>query len=111
MKKYIAFDLSFFKKAGWTGFYVIKPFLFPDWDQVLSFIKSEPQRSVVSTVFESPFGYEALIRCAAYSKMVAGIDRSLFQGDDREFPQHHRTPLYPGSVASSSLDELWDSLL
>lgn len=104
-------DLSFFKKAGWTGFYVIKPFLFPDWDQVLSFIKSEPQRSVVSTVFESPFGYEALIRCAAYSKMVAGIDRSLFQGDDREFPQHHRTPLYPGSVASSSLDELWDSLL
>ena len=42
--------------------------------------------------------------------MVAGIDRSLFQGDNREFPQHHSNPLYPGSVALSSLDELWGSL-
>lgn len=104
-------DLLFFQKAGWTGFYVIKPFLFHNWDQVISFINLEPQRSVVSTVFESPFGYEALIRCAACSKMVAGIDRSLFLGDDREFSQHHCNPLYPGSVSLSSLDELWDSLL
>ena len=103
-------DLSFFEKKGWQGFYVIKPCLFPNWKKTITFIRSQPLRSVVSTVFESPFGYEAVARCTFLSNQVAGLDRSLFKLNAKEFPQHHRRPLSSESLSISVLDQLWGEL-
>ena len=81
------------RRKGWDGYYVIKPTLIPDWTETIRFIKSEPQKSIVSTVFESPFGYEAVCRCASYSKAIAGLDRSLFEGNPMELAEHHALSL------------------
>lgn len=95
---------------GWEGYYVIKPSLFTDWEEMIRFIKSEPEKSIVSTVFESPFGYEAVCRCASHSTAVAGLDRSLFKGNSKEFAEHHSNPLIPHAVGVLQLDQLWESL-
>ena len=98
------------RKRGWQGCCVIKPSLMKDWKDTIRFVRSEPEKSFVSTVFESPFGYEAVCRCAGFSSVVAGLDRSLFKGCAKEFSEHHEFPLIPYSVNSARLEELWDSL-
>lgn len=103
-------DFSFFEKRGWQGYYVIKPCLFPNWGKMIAFIRSQPLRSVISTVFESPFGYEAVVRCAFLSNQVAGLDRSLFTLNAKEIPQHHQRPLSSENVPISVLDKLWGEL-
>lgn len=97
-------------EKGWSGFYVLKPSLMKDWEETIRFIRSEPDKTLVSTVFESPFGYEAICRIAAMSNLVAGVDRSPFKGNAKEFPEHHEFPLVPYSVGADRLEELWDSL-
>ena len=103
-------DFSFFETNGWDGFYIVKPVLFEDWDKMLNFIRAQPDRVVVSTSFESPFGYEAVCRCASLSNQVAGLDRSLYEQNDFEFPNHHLNPLFPYSISHKSLDYLWNKL-
>ena len=98
------------RQRGWEGYCVIKPFLIPDWSETIRFIKSAPEKSIVSTVFESPFGYEAVCRCASYSNAVAGLDRSLFQGVENEFVEHQASPLIPYVVSIRQLNQLWESL-
>ena len=103
-------DLSFFDENDWQGFYVLKPFLFQDWEKTLRFICAKPERTIVSTVFESPFGYEAVCRCASFSNQIAGLDRNLFQLSDKEFSQHHQQPLSSETISITFLDELWGNL-
>ena len=98
------------RQKGWTGLCVIKPALMPNWVEMMNFIKSEPQKCVVSTVFESPFGFEAVCRCALLADTVAGLDRGPLEGREGEFPEHHQFPLYPLSVGVDRLEELWETL-
>jgi o-succinylbenzoate synthase len=98
------------KEKGWQGYYVLKPSLMKDWKETINFVRSEPDKSLVSTVFESPFGYEAVCRIAGMSNLAAGADRSLFKGNAKEFPEHHEFPLIPHSVNAARLEELWDTL-
>jgi o-succinylbenzoate synthase len=98
------------KEKGWSGFYVLKPLLMKDWEETIRFIRSEPDKSLVSTVFESPFGYEAICRIAGLSNLVPGVDRSPFNGNAKEFPEHHEFPLLPHSVGTARLEELWNTL-
>ena len=103
-------DLSYFEEQNWMGFFVLKPYLLSDWKEMIRFLKEYSDRSVVSTSFESPFGYEGVCRCASYSRIVAGLDRNLFRNSSIEFPNHHQNPLRPFSVTSSMLDGLWEKL-
>ena len=103
-------DLSYFEQQNWTGFFVLKPYLLSDWKETIRFLKENSNRSVVSTSFESPFGYECVCRCASYSGVDAGLDRNLFRNSSIEFPNHHQNPLRPFSVTSSMLDRLWANL-
>ena len=103
-------DLNFFTQKGWGGFFVIKPALFSDWEQTIRFIKANPSRTIVSTVFESPFGFEAVCRCASYSDLYAGLDRSLFNKEASELAHHHQQPIKLGNLSISMLDSLWESL-
>jgi len=98
------------KEKGWQGYYVLKPSLIDDWKETIDFVRSEPDKSLISTVFESPFGYEAICRIAGMSNLVAGVDRSLLKGNAKEFSEHHEFPLVPHSVNSARLEELWNSL-
>ena len=77
---------------------------------MIAFIRSQPIRSVISTVFESPFGYEAVVRCAFLSNQVAGLDRSLFKLNAKEIPQHHQRPQFSENLPISVLDKLWGEL-
>ena len=103
-------DLDFFTENGWSGFFVIKPTLFSDWGKTIKFIKANPTRTIVSTVFESPFGFEAVCRCASYSDLYAGLDRNLFNKDATEFVHHHQQPIKVGNLSISMLDSLWERL-
>ena len=103
-------NLSYFEDKDWRGFFVVKPCLTRDWSELIRFLKENPDRCVVSTSFESPFGYEGVCRTASYSKLVAGLDRNLFRNSSIEFPNHHQNPLHPFSVTSSMLDRLWAKL-
>ncbi len=103
-------DLDFFTKSGWNGFYVIKPTLFSDCERTIKFIKDNSYRTIVSTVFESPFGFEAVCRCAPFSNLTAGLDRNLFNLDELELSGHHSQPIEVGKVSISLLDELWERL-
>ena len=98
------------KEKGWQGYYVLKPSLMKDWKETINFVRSEPDKSLISTVFESPFGYEAVCRIAGFSNLAAGVDRFLFKGNAKEFPEHHEFPLIPHSVNSDRLEELWNTL-
>jgi O-succinylbenzoate synthase len=103
-------DLTFFENQDWRGFYTIKPSMFYDWDKILTFVRDNPNRCIISTSFESPFGFEAVCRCALFSKMVSGLDRNLFQNSEYEFLSHLKNPLFPGSVTIKMLDLLWGKL-
>jgi len=103
-------DLSFFKDKGWKGYYTIKPSMFRDWEHIISFIKSNPDHCIISTSFESPFGYEATCRCAKLSNLVGGLDRKLFKNSKHEFLEHHKRAMIPGSVTLKMLNKLWNEL-
>ena len=74
---------------GWAGLMVVKPTLCKNWNETIDFLRLHPERCIISTVFESPFGYEALLRLCRYSKLVPGIDRSIFEGGSLELISHH----------------------
>jgi hypothetical protein len=62
---------------------------------------------VVSSVFESPFGFEAVLRLASLVKTVAGLGvNPLFAEDDVSL--HSRgIILQPGEIDVPQLEELW----
>jgi len=94
----------------WAGFYVIKPSLYSSWKEIEELIRRSPDRVVLSTCFESPFGYEAIIRLAARAKTVPGLDRSCYQGSPFELPSHHFDRLSSPSVPIEELKKLWHQL-
>lgn len=94
-------------ELGWSGLFVIKPTLLKDWNDTINFIKENPKKSVVSTVFESPFGFEATVRCSGYSKLVPGLERNFFQTNELETKEHHCSPLKIPSLSIQQLNELW----
>ena len=91
-------------------FLVFKPTFFPDWEGMLQVIQSRNNRVVISTGFESPFGYEALIRLSAYSCLSPGLDRSCFVDQAHEFSSHHQLVLACPSVTITDLYKLWHRL-
>ena len=93
---------------GWSGFFVLKPSLLEDWDETIDFIKHNANKSVVSTVYESPFGFEALSRVCRFSNLVSGVDRSIFVGNALEIESHHSDPLLVPSASIEELEILWD---
>ena len=95
---------------GQNIFFVIKPILFPDWISLFSVFKDCMDRVIFSTAFESPFGYEALLRLASQSPLVPGLERSCFLGNKHEFKQHHQANLSSPSVSVDELDRLWRNL-
>ena len=97
-------------EMGWNGCFVIKPTLLYDWNETINFIKQNPTNSVISTVFESPFGYEAVIRCSGYSKRVPGLERSVFRKSALELIEHHTSPLGIPSLKINQLNELWQKI-
>ena len=46
---------------GWAGLMVVKPTLCKRRNETIDFLRLHPERCIISTVFESPFGYEALL--------------------------------------------------
>ena len=76
-------------EQNWNGFYVIKPTLLPDWKGTIKFASENPNKTVFSTVFESPFGYEALIRASSFSNLE-GISRTCFSQIPTELDCHHQ---------------------
>jgi O-succinylbenzoate synthase len=89
---------------------VIKPVLFSNWVKLFTDLENRMNQVVFSTAFESPFGYESIIRLAADSTQVPGLDRSLFCGNKHEFTQHHQPVLSSPSVPCDELDRLWQTL-
>ena len=89
---------------------VIKPILFNDWELLLELLCEEDRKIIFSTVFESPFGYEALIRLCSYSCLNPGLERSCFLGNPHEFDSHHHRILKCPAVINEKLVELWDFL-
>lgn len=98
------------KKLGWDGYFVVKPTLLDDWSETISFIKDYPDKCIVSTVFESPIGYEAVIRTCLHSNLVPGVDRRVYQGCSTEFKLHHKPVLSIPSVKNDLLNKLWNNL-
>lgn len=92
-------------------FLVIKPVFFSDWERILLLVKDRPDRTIISTSFETPFGYEALIRLASNSKLAPGLDRSCFFGHPHEFSSHHQPRLQSPTVTVTQLEDLWVSLI
>ncbi len=92
---------------GWNGFYVIKPTLLNDWTSVLNFVFKMPGHSVISTVFESPFGFEAILRMCKHSRLESGVSRDIFKHLDSELVSHHEKQLFSPSVSVQELDKLW----
>lgn len=100
-------DPYFAADAGWGGFYIIKPTLLKDWSKTIKFTKANPRKTVFSTVFESPFGYEALLRVCHYSKLDAGLTREPFKNLLSELACHHKMDLLAPAATQSDLNELW----
>ena len=98
------------KELGWDGYFVVKPSLLDDWADTLCFLQEHPNVCVVSTVFESPIGYECVIRTCIHSNLIPGIDRRLFLGGKYEIDAHHQSSLIVPSVSNQKLDELWRRL-
>ena len=94
-------------QLGWAGLMVVKPTLCKNWNETIDFLRLHPERCIISTVFESPFGYEALLRLCRYSKLVPGIDRSIFEGGSLELISHHSIPLFCPSASNEELGDLW----
>ena len=87
---------------------VIKPILFPNWEKTLNLLTDQFERVIFSTAFESPFGYEALLRLCSHSLMTPGLERSCFRGNQYEFMEHHLGTLNSPCVSNHKLVELWD---
>ena len=98
-------------KKGWKGYFVIKPTLLKDWNSSLDFVKEFPSKSILSTAFESPFGYEALIRACGYSELDPGISREPFSQLDTELSCHHADNLRSPAASQTELNELWSKLI
>jgi O-succinylbenzoate synthase len=95
------------KDNGWNGFYVLKPTLLPNWNLTLKFAKENPATTVFSTVYESPFGYEALVRASVFSELEPGLNRENLKSQTKEFPSHHVDMLESPSATTRELNELW----
>lgn len=91
-------------------FLVIKPTLFSDWNTLIRLAKDPVRKVIFSTSFESPFGYEALIRLSALSPQSSGLERACFLGNEHEFSAHHQSILFSPAVPSSNLANLWEAL-
>jgi O-succinylbenzoate synthase len=104
------YNSSFITSLPRSLYLVIKPVLFPNWVKLFSDLEDRMNQVVFSTAFESPFGYESIIRLAADSTQVSGLDRSCFCGNKNEFPEHHQSLLSSPSVPSDKLDRLWQTL-
>jgi O-succinylbenzoate synthase len=104
------YDSSLITDLPKNLFLVIKPVLFPNWVKLFADLADRMNQVVFSTAFESPFGYESIIRLAADSTQVPGLDRACFSGNKNEFPEHHLSILYSPSVPCDRLDCLWQSL-
>jgi O-succinylbenzoate synthase len=87
---------------------VMKPLLFPNWEKTLNLLIDQFERVIFSTAFESPFGYEALLRLCSHSLMTPGLERSCFRGNQYEFMEHHLGTLNSPCVSNHKLVELWD---
>ena len=98
------------KNAGWKGFYVIKPTLLSDWSDSINFAKENKEKTVFSTSFESPFGYEALVRACIHSNLDAGITREPFKNLSTELACHHSHTLSSPAATQFELDELWEKI-
>ena len=98
------------KELGWDGYFVVKPTLLDDWSDTLCFLREYSNVCVVSTVFESPIGYECVIRACMHSNLIPGIDRKVFLKGKYEIDAHHQSNLYVPSVTNRKLDELWKRL-
>lgn len=97
-------------EENWVGLYVIKPTLLNDWQSTLEFAKENPNKTIFSTVFESPFGYEALIRASKFSRLEAGISRSYFRNSDTELSCHHEDTLSSPCASQTQLSKLWSKI-
>lgn len=95
------------REQNWNGFYVIKPTLLADWKNTIKFATENPIKTVFSTVFESPFGYEALIRASRFSNLEPGLSRKCFSQISTELDGHHQRVLRIPSATQSQLSELW----
>ena len=104
------YDSSLITALPHNLFLVIKPVIFPNWVKLFSDLADRMNQVVFSTAFESPFGYESIIRLAAGSTQVPGLDRTCFSGNKNEFPEHHQSILSSPSVACGRLDSLWQHL-
>ena len=101
-------DAESWRDAGWPGYFVLKPSLCGDWARLEGFIRENPSRCVISSVFESPFGFEAVLRMAAKTETVAGLGlRDFFSVGDF---LHTAVELFPGEVTIEILEELWQTL-
>ena len=88
-------------------FLVFKPIFFTDWEGMLQVMQHRKDQVVVSTGFETPFGYEALIRLSAHSNLSPGLDRACFFDQADEFSSHHQPALTCPSVSIADLHKLW----
>ena len=70
-----------------------------------------PNHSVISTVFESPFGFEAMLRMCKHSHLDSGVSRDVFKHLESELLSHHEEQLFSPSVSVQELDRLWDRSL
>jgi len=104
------YDSSLITTLPRNLFLVIKPVLFPNWAKLFADLANRMNQVVFSTAFESPFGYESIIRLAADSTQFPGLDRSCFCGNKHEFSQHHQSVLSSPSVPCDKLDSLWQTL-
>ena len=91
-------------------FWVIKPILFTEWSIFFDLFSEADRKLIFSTSFESPFGYEAVLRLSINSPHSPGLERSCFHGNPHEFPEHHQPVLMSPGVTNEKLSELWDSL-
>jgi len=91
-------------------FLVFKPTFYEDWEGMGQVIEHRKEKVGVSKRFESPFGYEALIRLSAYSSLSPGLDRTCFIDQSHEFSSHHQPALTSPSVPVADLHRLWNRL-
>ena len=91
-------------------FLVFKPTFYDDWEGMVQVIQNRKDHVVVSTGFESPFGYEVLIRLSAHSSLSPGLDRTCLIDQPHEFSSHHQATLTSPSVPVADLLRLWNRL-
>ncbi len=92
-------------------FLVIKPVLFKDWDVLYALLADSERKIIFSTAFESPFGYEALVRLSSRTHLAPGLERSCFDGNTHEFAEHHVPSLSCPAVSNRKLSHLWNLLV